>query len=69
MLLLGDVVIDPARANEQAREAGIPLGDEIMRLVVHGIMHLLGYDHESSQGERRRMRRAERALASSLGLD
>ena len=69
VLLLGDVVIDPARANEQAREIGRPLGDEIMRLVVHGLMHLLGYDHEGSARERQRMRRAERSLASSLSLD
>jgi probable rRNA maturation factor len=69
VLLLGDVVIDPARAAKQASEIGHPLGDEIMRLVVHGIFHLLGYEHENSSGERRRMRRAERALALSLGSD
>lgn len=66
--MLGDVVIDPLRAREQAREAGRPLGDEIIGLVAHGLLHLLGYDHEGSPGERQRMRRAERALTSALGL-
>ena len=66
VLFLGDVVIDPARALEQARESGHGIGDEIIRLVAHGLLHLLGYDHEGSSGERRSMLRAERALVSAL---
>jgi probable rRNA maturation factor len=44
-LLLGDVVISCPRAQEQAVEAGHPLAAEIQLLVVHGVLHLLGYDH------------------------
>jgi len=69
ILLLGDVVIDPLRASQQAREAGHTLGDEIMRLIVHGLLHLLGHDHEGQPGQGRKMRRAEKALASSIGID
>lgn len=66
VLLLGDVVIDPARASEQALQYGHSLGDEIMRLVVHGLLHLLGYDHEGSAYERRKMTRAEAELLDAL---
>jgi len=44
-VLLGDVVISCQRAQEQAMEAGHPLAAEIQLLVVHGVLHLLGYDH------------------------
>jgi probable rRNA maturation factor len=43
--LLGDVVLCPAVATGQAREAGHSLDDELHLLTVHGILHLLGYDH------------------------
>ena len=43
--LLGDVVLCPAVAQQQAREAGHALDDELHLLTVHGILHLLGYDH------------------------
>ena len=44
-IMLGDVVIACPRAQEQAVEAGHPLAAEIQLLVVHGVLHLLGYDH------------------------
>lgn len=43
--LLGDVVLCPAVAEKQAREAGHSTGDELELLCAHGILHLLGYDH------------------------
>ncbi|WP_067461793.1 rRNA maturation RNase YbeY [Actinomadura macra] len=43
--LLGDVVLCPAVAERQAREAGHSPGDELELLCTHGILHLLGYDH------------------------
>ncbi len=43
--LLGDVVICPQVAAAQARQAGLPVADELELLTVHGILHLLGYDH------------------------
>ncbi len=44
-LLLGDVIISCPRAQAQAKEAGHSLAAEIQLLVVHGVLHLLGYDH------------------------
>ena len=42
---LGDIVISLPRARRQAREAGHPIDDEVRLLAVHGLLHLLGYDH------------------------
>ena len=67
-LALGDVVINPERAAAQATELGHSIGDELMRLVVHGLLHLLGYVHEGDTNERQRMRRAELRLFKALGL-
>jgi len=64
--LLGDVVISLDTARRQAREQGESLGREADRLLVHGLLHLLGYDHERSASEARRMQRRERALARWL---
>jgi probable rRNA maturation factor len=49
--LLGDVVVCPLRAAAQARAAGTPLAGEIALLLVHGTLHVLGYDHETDAGE------------------
>jgi probable rRNA maturation factor len=64
--LLGDVVISLDTARRQAAERAASLGSELDRLLVHGVLHLLGYDHERSPAEARRMRRRERALARRL---
>ena len=64
--LLGDVVISVDTARRQAEERAAPLAREIDRLLIHGVLHLLGYDHERSPAEARRMQRRERALARRL---
>ena len=64
--LLGDVVISVDTARRQARTARHPLGREAERLLVHGLLHLLGYDHERSAREAARMKRKERELAGWL---
>jgi rRNA maturation RNase YbeY len=64
--LLGDVVISVDTARRQAAERATPLGREGERLLIHGVLHLLGYDHERSPAEARRMQRRERALARWL---
>ncbi len=51
--LLGDVVLCPAVAMEQAGQAGHSLNDELHLLTVHGILHLLGYDHAEPTQERK----------------
>jgi len=60
--LLGDIVISIPLAEKQARSAGHSLNREIEMLLIHGLLHLLGYDHERSPAEARRMRRKERML-------
>jgi probable rRNA maturation factor len=50
--LLGDVVLCPEVARAQAREAGHSMEDELYLLCTHGILHLLGYDHDEPAAER-----------------
>jgi rRNA maturation RNase YbeY len=63
--LLGDVVIAVGVAARQAREQGHPLAAECRRLLIHGVLHLLGYDH-ARPAEARAMRAKERWLWSRL---
>ena len=62
--LLGDVVVSADRAAVQARAAGRPVRDELMLLVAHGVLHLLGYDHQKPDDEAK-MRAAEQAALDS----
>jgi probable rRNA maturation factor len=62
---LGDVVIAAGVARRQAREAGHSLATELRVLALHGLLHLLGYDHERDDG---RMVRLERRLRARGGL-
>ena len=59
--LLGDVVISVDTAARQARRGRRTLDDECLRLLVHGVLHLLGHDHECDD-EARRMRAEERRV-------
>lgn len=59
--LLGSVVIASDVAEKQARQKGHSLWDELKILVIHGVLHLLGYDHVKSR-EASRMQRKEREL-------
>ena len=63
--LLGDVVIAVGVARRQARERGHTLEAECLRLLVHGVLHLLGYDHARPE-EARVMRARERTLLRRL---
>jgi probable rRNA maturation factor len=64
--MLGDVVISVPTAWRQAKEAGRSLDEELTWLLVHGILHLCGYDHERSEKDARRMHRRERMILRSL---
>lgn len=65
--LLGDVVISAQRAAEDAAEAGVPFEHELVFLLLHGILHLLGYDHErGSEEQARQMEAREDELFSLL---
>lgn len=60
--MLGDVVISLPTAVRQAKEAGRSIDIELAMLLVHGVLHLCGYDHERNSREAARMSRRERAL-------
>ena len=64
--LLGDVVISVDTLRRQARQRKRSVTDELQRLLIHGILHLLGYDHEGSPAEARRMRKAEREMKAAV---
>ena len=57
--LLGDVVISRQRAEAQALEQGVGYDNEMRRLLAHGILHLLGYDHEGSDEDAAVMKELE----------
>ncbi len=68
-VLLGDIIISAPQASRQAIERGIEVEEEILRLVIHGLLHLLGYDHEKDHKEAARMKRLENKLVASLQFE
>ena len=64
--MLGDVVISVPKAESQAAALGHTVDEEMVHLLTHGILHLLGYDHERSEREAQRMRRKEHVIMKSL---
>jgi probable rRNA maturation factor len=64
---LGDILISLPRAEEQARTAGHTLEAEVQLLVVHGTLHLLGYDHAEME-EKTRMWKAQAEILERLGI-
>jgi len=64
--MLGDVVIAVPTAVRQAKQGQRSLDEELTALLVHGILHLCGYDHERSEKDARRMQRRERMILSRL---
>jgi rRNA maturation RNase YbeY len=66
IVLLGDVVISMPTAKRQAAALGHSLRDEVSRLLVHGVLHLLGYDHERSERDALRMARKEKTVLRAI---
>lgn len=66
---LGDVYVGAEQAARQAAELGIPAREEVLRLAVHGTLHVLGYDHPEGDGREasEMYRRQEELLAAILG--
>ena len=62
---LGDIAISPATARRYARKNGRRLPNELRVLILHGLLHLLGYDHETDRGQ---MDRLEKKLRTRFGL-
>ena len=65
-LALGDIVISAPQAMRQAEELGHPLEDELIFLTVHGILHIIGYDHEAGPAEARKMYAKQREVIRLL---
>lgn len=63
--MLGDVVISVEQATRQAAENGLTFDEEIAQLILHGLLHLCGYDHERDAGE---MNALELRLRRRLGI-
>ena len=62
---LGDVAVSVDTAAVQAKENGLTFDEEIAQLILHGLLHLCGYDHETDNGE---MNRLELKLRRKLGV-
>ena len=62
---LGDIVISAEQAARQAADNGLALEVEIKQLILHGLLHLCGYDHETDNGE---MNKRELELRDKLGI-
>ena len=62
---LGDIVISAEQAERQAKENGLSLETEVKQLILHGVLHLCGYDHETDTGE---MNARELKLREQLGV-
>ncbi len=60
--VLGDVVLSVETASRDAGKEGLPLEDALLILLIHGILHLLGYDHEGPRAQSLRMRVKEQEL-------
>ncbi|XP_010546533.1 PREDICTED: uncharacterized protein LOC104818595 [Tarenaya hassleriana] len=67
VLMMGDIVISVDTAARQAEERGHTLLDEIRILVIHGLLHLLGFDHEISEEAENEMEEEEELLLKNLG--
>jgi probable rRNA maturation factor len=64
--MLGDIVINLHKAERQAKEYGVPFYDELKRLLIHGLLHLLGYDHEQGKEADRKMQRRAKQLSKNI---
>lgn len=65
-ILLGDVVVSLPTAVREAETLGQPLESRVVYLLVHGLLHLLGYDHEQGAVERQRMETLEQEILAYL---
>ena len=63
---LGDIYISLEKAKEQASEFGVTFLDEIKRLLIHGMLHLLGYEHEKDREDAKKMSLLEEKLITLL---
>ncbi|MDI1472664.1 MAG: rRNA maturation RNase YbeY [Thermodesulfovibrio sp.] len=65
-IYLGEILIDPLQAKIQAKHYRVSLWQELTRLLIHGILHLMGYDHEVTAYEAKKMHRMEEKILNLL---
>ncbi len=66
--LLGDIVLAQGVCAAEAGDKGVPIETHAAHLVVHGTLHLLGYDHETSEADAEEMEAVERRALASIGI-
>ena len=64
--VLGDIVICVPKAESQTKTAGTGFYEELYRLLIHGVLHLTGYEHEASEYKARIMRKKEKDILNAL---
>ncbi len=64
--MLGDIVISMETAMREAQDAMMPVGDRFAQLLVHGLLHIFGYDHETPDADAQRMEKKSEALMEML---
>ncbi len=65
-VILGDIVISLPKTKKQAEENGLTFHQELKRLLIHGLLHLIGYDHEISGYQKNKMRKKAKELLEKL---
>ena len=65
---LGDIYISLEKAAEQAVEYEVTVADELKRLIIHGVLHLLGYDHELSDEDEKKMNSIEEKIFNEIKI-
>ncbi|MFZ2803972.1 MAG: rRNA maturation RNase YbeY [Patescibacteria group bacterium] len=62
----GDILVEPSFVRAEARRRGIPFAEEVLRVTVHGMLHLFGYDHATEPDELKMFTLQERIVAEAL---
>ncbi len=65
-VMLGDVVVSVPKALQQAKEFDVPFYDELLRLLIHGILHLIGYNHEINAYQQKKMEKKEKEVFDAV---
>lgn len=60
--VIGDIVISLEKAREEAEDLSVPFHERLFALIIHGLLHIMGFDHEKDRNEARRMRYREKKL-------
>ncbi|HHW20375.1 MAG TPA: rRNA maturation RNase YbeY [Thermodesulfovibrio thiophilus] len=65
-LFLGEIFINPERVNSQAKQYNISFWHEITRVLIHGFLHIIGYDHEGNRYQTKKMQDVEEKILNYL---